>query len=419
MKKKPIDLLTHTRFDVIIKYMYAKSILEGYNTTIFQNIYKEHLRIWNNFKEYDKPEKNTFEAFDNVFKQLIEEIKCNGFNDTISKIPVVFEKYILNGSHRLASALATDKDVYTTEGVVGRDGQLDCGYKFFENLGLNPDYADRTAIEYAKLKKNTFIVFIFPSANGKIDEVINILNKNGKIVYSKNVPLNENGSFNLIKELYLNESWGGTFDTNFSGFRHKQHLCYPTYQPTSVFLLEFDNLETSVKVKEIIRSLFNIGKHSVHINDTHEETIRLAKTVFNKNSVHFLNNKKTVNYKTFDNTLDNFKKQVEKLNLDIDDYCICGSSPLSAYGLREGNDLDYLHSKPIKITDNSGLLNSHNEYSKSFYTLERDEIIYNPNNHFFYKGVKFATLEVIKGLKENRKEQKDKIDLELIKSIYD
>ncbi len=417
MKKKPIDLLTHTRFDVIIKYMYAKSILEGYNTTIFQNIYKEHLRIWNNFKEYDKPEKNTFEAFDNVFKQLIEEIKCNGFNDTISKIPVVFEKYILNGSHRLASALATDKDVYTTEGVVGRDGQLDCGYKFFENLGLNPDYADRTAIEYAKLKKNTFIVFIFPSANGKIDEVINILNKNGKIVYSKNVPLNENGSFNLIKELYLNESWGGTFDTNFSGFRHKQHLCYPTYQPTSVFLLEFDNLETSVKVKEIIRSFFNIGKHSVHINDTHEETIRLAKTIFNKNSIHHLNNTKTVNYQVFDKCLVEFKKEINRLGLDIDDYCIGGSSPISAYGLRECNDLDYLHFNPTEIKDSNNLIHSHNVYGIGRYTLNRDEIIYNPDNHFYHRGVKFASLDVIKQLKLKRGEPKDIIDVELVNQI--
>ena len=41
-----------------------------------------------------------------------------------------------------------------------------------------------------------------------------------------------------------------------------------------------------------IRNIFNEGNHSVHINDTKEETIRLAKCLLNKNSVHFLNNSK-------------------------------------------------------------------------------------------------------------------------------
>lgn len=417
MKIDANSLITHTRFDIIIKYMYAKAILEGYNTTYFRDVYKEHLRIWNGFKEYNNPDKNTFEAFDKTFKELIEVIGTDGFSESTSKIPVQNWKYPLNGAHRIASALATNRDVYITEGVNGRDGQLDCGYQFFERLGLNIDYADRTAIEYAKLKGDTHMVFIFPAAKGMINEVVSILNKYGRVAYGRKVFLNETGSFNLMRELYLGESWAGTFQSNFSGFRHKQRLCYPSYEPTTGFLVEFDTLEASVKAKDAIRSLYNIGKHSVHINDTHEETVRLSKLIFNKNSIHHLNNAKTVNYQIFDKCLVEFKDKIDKLGLDIDDYCIGGSSPISAYGLREGNDLDYLHFDPTEITDSSDLIHSHNAYGVGRYHLDRDEIIYNPDNHFYYRGVKFASLNVVKALKEKRGEPKDKIDIELINSV--
>jgi hypothetical protein len=420
-KINSIELINHTRFDVIIKYMYAKAITEGYDTEYFREIYKEHIRLWNGFKEYNNPEKNSFEAFDSVFKELIQIIGKVGFVKSISQIPVHNSIYPLNGAHRLASALATNRYVYTVDGVNGVDGQLDCGYKFFRNLGLSNTISDRTAIEYAKLKNNTHMVFIFPAAKDELDKVVKVISKYGRIFYDKKVTLNQIGSFNLMRELYLDEPWAGNFQSNFSGFRHKQSLCYPNYNPTTGFLVEFDTLENAVKAKDEIRAIYNIGKHSVHINDTHEETVRLAKLMFNDNSVHHLNNANTVNYESFDKCIIDFKRIINELDLDIDDYCIGGSSPLSAYGLREGNDLDYLHFKDdgniIELHDYRNLIHSHNKYGVSRYHLDRDEIIYNPDNHFYYRGVKFASLEVVKQLKENRGELKDKVDIDLINNL--
>ena len=411
------DLITHTRFDVIIKYMYAKAIKNGYGTTYFHDVYKEHLRVWNGFKEYNNPNKVTFESFDSIFKKLIYDIGSKGFDPEISKIPIYKNKYLLNGAHRLASAMVHNTKVHCFEGVNGKDGQLDCGYDMFNRLGLDINYSDRTAIEYAKLKNNTHMVFIFPSAKGRMNEVVNILNRYGHIIYGRKVSINETGSFNLMRELYLGEDLAGNFQNNFFGFRHKQSLCYPSYEPTSGYLVEFDSLESSVNAKDEIRSLYNIGKHSTHINDTHEETIRLSKLIFNKNSVHHLNNTKTADYKVFDKCLVEFKHIIESMGLDIDDYCIGGSSPLSAYGLREGNDLDYLHSNPTEIKDSADLIHSHNDYGVGRYHLGRDEIIYNPENYFYHRGIKFASLGVVKALKEKRGEPKDKVDVNLINSV--
>ena len=72
--RPPKDLLTHKRFDVPIKYMYASNLFSEY----YQNAYKEHLRVWNNFYE-GEPRKSGFEDFDNAFKSIINNVVDSQF----------------------------------------------------------------------------------------------------------------------------------------------------------------------------------------------------------------------------------------------------------------------------------------------------------------------------------------------------
>ena len=52
----------------------------------------------------------------------------------------------------------------------------------------------------------------------------------------------------------------------------------------------------------------------------------------------------------------------------------------------------------------------------SYYKEKKDDIIYDPLKYFYFNGLKFATLEVVKQMKI-RNESKDLIDLELINKI--
>ena len=89
----PTDLLTHKRFDVVVKYLYAANL----SSEFYKNAYKEHLKIWNGFHERN-PKKNGFEEFDNAFKSII--------NNTVDEpVPVNPDGHIANGAHRLAAAL--------------------------------------------------------------------------------------------------------------------------------------------------------------------------------------------------------------------------------------------------------------------------------------------------------------------------
>ena len=56
-KIKANELLSTTRFDLIIKFLYAKNYKNGYKTDYFLEMYKQHLKIWNNFKEYNNSTK--------------------------------------------------------------------------------------------------------------------------------------------------------------------------------------------------------------------------------------------------------------------------------------------------------------------------------------------------------------------------
>lgn len=418
MIKNPIDLLTHFRFDVLIKFLYAKSKLRNYKTNFFKEMYKEHLRLWNGFNEYNNPFKNSFESFDDEFNKILESIKINGFDSSISDIPAVDGKYIVNGAHRLASCLALNKELQIRPANMPEDGQMDCSwYNLFRNLNLPEKYSNVASIEYVKLKQNTYVVTLFPSANGDYKSAIDIINKYGNLIYYRKLDIKKNGPLNLIRELYYGEEWAGNHTNNYKGFREKEKLCFTTKNPTWVFLAEFDNIETSKMVKKEIRDIHKVGNHSVHINDTHEQSLRLSRILFNDNSIHHLNYSKIVYYEKFNFSLLKFKKYLEENNLDLDEYVIVGSSPLSSYGLRESNDLDYIHFNKIKIQDDQDLIHSHNEYGLDLYVPNYDEIIFNPEFHFYHMGVKFASLDVIKKMKIKRNEYKDVLDIDMINNI--
>jgi hypothetical protein len=62
-----------------------------------------------------------------------------------------------------------------------------------------------------------------------------------------------------------------------------------------------------------------------------------------------------------------------------------------------------------------GLGSHHTELAH--YGVDPDEIIYNPEHHFYLAGLKFCTLNVVKVMKARRREPKDLIDLGLILAL--
>ena len=381
----PKDLLTHKRFDIAIKYLYASNLSSDY----YKKVYREHLDIWNGFYEKN-PRKSGFEDFDNAFKSII--------NNVVNEpVPVNNEGHVANGAHRLAAALYHQRPINTRNTNDNENYPIECDYRFFIKKGLSQAILKRAALEYAKLKSNTHIICLFPIAHTRIQEVMNIISEYCNIFYHSSNVLNSEGQLNLMKEIYLDDGWA-----NEEGIRKKGNQCFRGKTNITFVLVDAKNLETVKEMKNKIRSLFNVGNHSVHINDTHEETVRIAKTVFNDNSIHFLNNRKNVSFP-------NYKKLIADMKPN-DNEVITGSTILSLYGLRDCKDIDLIYYKDPP-TD------SHNQYLETHYKLTLDDIVNNPRYHLYYNGFKYVTLDVIKNMKKLRNEPKDRIDVKLIESL--
>ena len=143
---------------------------------------------------------------------------------------------------------------------------------------------------------------LFPIAHTRMAEVMNIIETHSNIFYKSSEAFNSTGQLGLIKEIYLSDGWGTE-----KAIRKKCKQCFRGMSKVTFVLLDAKNLETVKEMKNKIRALFKVGNHSVHINDTHEDTVRIAKTVFNDNSIHFLNNRKNVSFPNYKKLMGNMK----------------------------------------------------------------------------------------------------------------
>tara|TARA_B100000424_G_C22899036_1_gene478179 strand:+ start:159 stop:1343 length:1185 start_codon:yes stop_codon:yes gene_type:complete len=381
----PNELLTHKRFDVVIKYLYALNL----SSSFYKSMYKEHIGRWNGFRE-KTPEKNSFEDFDNAFKSII--------NNTVDEpVPVNPRGHIANGAHRLAAALYHQRPINIRDTNSDENYPIEADYQVFAKKGLQRHMLQRTALEYAKLKSNSHIICLFPIAHTRIAEVMDIIRQYSNVFYHSTVSLNDIGQLSLMKEIYFVEGWA-----NEAGIKRKGDQCFRGQSKATFILIDAKNLETVKEMKNKIRELFNVGNHSVHISDYHSDAIRIAKTVFNDNSVHFLNNRKYVSFPKY-------KELISAIKPD-DNKVITGSSVLSLYGLRDCKDLDLIY------YDNPPA-DSHNQYLQTHYKLTLDDIVNNPLYHLYYQGFKYVSLNVIKNMKIIRNEPKDIRDIELINQI--
>jgi GR25 family glycosyltransferase involved in LPS biosynthesis len=413
----PLKLLTYDRFDAMAKYIYAKYSLKNYQTSWHRELYKSHLEKWIHFYNTE-PLKIGYLDFQQSFDLLIENLATNMFNP-VYPIPINTLCLACNGSHRIGICLALKIPVKVVV-QEGEDSPLMTADAFREMYHLKEKYLDHMAFEYANLKKNTRIVSLFPIGYILRDQAKKILSKYGIIVHYKDLWLSDSGCLEYIRLAYNGEWWTGSYLDNFKHSRAKAELCFPKslrlVNPVRVYLYECDSEFESRKAKEEIRALCNYGNESIHINDTHAQTKIIAATVFNENSIQFINTKRPNIYPHFDENLEKLKTFIEINNLDSELLCVDTGAVLGAYGLRECQDIDIIHKIELPKTYGSYEIDSHNSHLHH-HTKSLDELLFNPNYHFYYQGIKFVSLNLVREMKLNRYSDKDLKDIQLIDDL--
>lgn len=401
-------LLKHTRFDLAFKLAFLE--LSKKAPEFAKDFYKEHIRAFS-LGAYNEPgneDKNTIDSFYESFEKTFQNIKNNGFDEGITLIPVSRNGTIINGAHRVASSIFLEKTVHCVD--LEELSEPNYNYNFFYKRNVPVNYLDFAATKFVEYAENSYIAFIWPTAKGKDAELESII---PNIIYRKNMQLHHQGAHNLLSQIYYGEPWLGTVENDFQGAKGKLVECFKSFDPVRVIAFQAENLDDVLEIKEKIRELFGVGKHSVHITDTHEEAKRVAQAVFNKNSVHFLNYAKPNKYLNTHKKLDGFKQVLNESSTAFYDAVLDGDVVLSMYGLRECSDIDYLSSIELE----------HHDLELEHHDLEKEELIYNPSNYFFFNNLKFISLKQIYKMKKNRAkangDAKDINDYKIIEAVLE
>ena len=331
-KIEPGELITHNRLDLAIKVLFLQML--PYHTTFSRNLYASHLKYFSlgSFKEPGNDTKNNLQRYVDEFLNLYDSFKHKPFDFERSLVPLARDKSIVNGAHRVAAAYVAKRKVAT---VALDINSYDYDYRFFLSRGMDSIDIETAVCKFIELCPDSYIAIIWASADfkGKDDEVNRFFNR---VIYKKEVKLSYNGTHNLIAQIYANESWLGKRDQNHRGVEGKLVPCFKKNLPLRVVAFQADSLKLVQRIKTGIREIFGMGKHSIHITDTHEEAIRVSRLLFNENALHFLNYALPNKYLSTFEKINELKNFIRYCGYSSNDVLLDSSIVLSLYGLREG-----------------------------------------------------------------------------------
>lgn len=413
-------LLRPERFDLMAKWIYIDALVHNVDPAWARNIYRDNIDAFScgKFVEPGTETKNSFEGYYTDFERLISNIREGGFDERISLIPVGANDVLLDGAHRTAAAAYFDKTV-----TIIRFPTLtrQYGYQHFRKYLMSDISMGYMAAQYARLKENCFFACLWPAADrSRIKDVTETISHGGNIVYEQDVYLTYRGMCNFMSQIYGHQSWTGSIENRFSGVEAKARRCYREGYPIHTYLFESESLERVLRIKQKIRSLFDLENHSVHISDTTSETRMMADMLYSPNTVYFLDFAVPYRYDRVYRSVIELKDLIERNHLDRGRFIIDSSSVLEVCGLRPARDLDFLtdySGQAIQNEPERGNTDAIENHSSQlpFHGIQVGDMLYNPDNYFVYYGMKFLSLARLTEMKRRRNEPKDRKDARLIK----
>lgn len=374
------------RYDILIKYVCMLNYKNNNNSwdELTKNIYYEHLKIITSgtFREQSAEKKNIDDYF-----QAFEKIELATRNKKLKEnsIPLDKQGSPIDGSHRVACGLINNYKLNFIYSV--SDSIVDYKYKFFDNFSFS--YNAYIVDKFLNNFKNARLAIIWPSNDNftNADDMI----PNRLIRMSFNAT--EMQAQNVVITAYQNEWWLGNLKNRYNGSLEKVHQCFKVEKPVKIIVFDSTSVN-EVSLKNKIRTKFGMGKHSIHITDSWQET-------YDKTQIFFCSNFEKWSKFTFINSSNNFLKKLKiiksTLNLskiDYDNILVTKGFCMELFCLRKSEDIDLS-------------ISSKNTPEKKQFFIEftrvSDHEIY--VNYFKYLGFKFWNFNY---LEKNRFESKSK-----------
>ena len=408
---EPQKLIHSKRIDIIVKLKYIENVEKQLNCQYYNQLYKKHIEAFSGgtFIEYGSEEKNSIDKYIKTFNELITSIKVDGFDENKSLVPVGKENIILDGAHRTSIAIYYHKPLKI---IILKDKTIDFGANFFKERLLKIPYIEYIITEYCKLKENIFVFSIWPKTNDR-DTIEKKITQNTNVIYSKELELTDNGYRNLMLQMYGKYNCGDNTQNHFESIYAEGEN---NKKKTKIYIVEATNKGEILELKEEIRNIGNKNQNAIYSTEDKEETIEMAEVLLNKNSLDFLNMAKSDKYESVYETIQLYKQQIEKYNLNPDEFIVDADSVLAVYGLKDEKKTSFLtYNQDYQKIENQ-CIKCNNENS-DLYKETIAEIINNPKFYFYFLGVKFVDIKLIKRYKKNNLNKEKKKDIRQIKRI--
>lgn len=360
---KASSLLCPERFDLAAKIAYIEARENGADMTFARELYRKHIEAFSegSFTEPGDENKTSLDQFFAAFDALIDDYKEYGFQAEKSLVPMGANNIILDGAHRTACAIYFGGTVTT---IAFPQLKVNFDYRYFRSRRLSEEMLEYMAVVYSRYApRPVYMACLWPAANReKRPGAVRLIEAEHGIVYDTSIALTKAGLRNFMLQIYQQQDWIGTAENHFAGVMGKVDACFAPNSPIETILFEGGELENVLRMKERIRNIFNLDKHSIHVSDSNEETRLMAALLFSENSRHALNYGKPDAYPERFYEMMRYKGTNASLNRN---------ATISYYEIADMGEI---------IPDASVV------------------DVFNPRSYFVYDGMKLPTLTTLKNL---------------------
>jgi hypothetical protein len=399
--ESPSNLISVNRLDVFSKTPLVYAWANGLNDAWGQELYKTYMlatRPPQGFSEDNL--KYSLDDYIKSFRSLFESIKLCGFDPKYGSIPST-EMGITNGAHRLASALVLGENVVRENST---EENHNYGFRFMQSVGIPEKFIDAIILEYLEYAQRSTVYCAMGITSSIAANIQKSLNQSGfSTVYVKAIKLSEIGKRRLMKVLYGANDW---WTTDFYEYLALER--FSNRDSTYFFFVVSKSSGEEILFKSEIRDKYfdHFTFKKFHSSDNNKETLRIAESVLNENSLFVLNEAPIESERRL---IELIKGHQYLQNLDRKSFAIDGSANLEILGIRKAKDLDFIEIE----TNNSEVLPSSMSHNLEYRLLpiEPSQLIIDPRNFAVIEGYKFVSIAQTISFKAHRAEPKDLLDI--------
>ncbi|MFW6025760.1 MAG: hypothetical protein ACOCRX_05395 [Candidatus Woesearchaeota archaeon] len=430
-KDKAEKFISPNKLDVIVKLMYIRKYIEEINNNGGELYKKLILKRTGGIQK----NKDSLEEYFNDFNKLIKSFRKYGYKKEFP-IPVSSsgdKNIILDGSHRLACSYYFDTDVYY---YYTNNLSKSWDYKWFLKNSFSSQEIEDIIREFTYIKDDNLVFFIiWPAAYEYWDSIESDISKELKILFSKDYYLDKD----IFKEILL-DVYAYEFGPDLPNKIYDKLLNFQKYGRDNCFRILIGYRSSKIQTEYVERFKNHIREKynskiplelfiTLHSSDDKIHFNYLRDYFLSKNNINWIKRRKTVEEnksyrKKFIEMLCEYKKTLKKYNIKQKNAAIIGGAVLEVLGIKECDDIDFIldsSSRNKLFTDESRSLTKNVDLAHKGYDLydnkagqTDDEIIFNNNQYFYFRGLKFANLNIVENRKKRQKRKKDVKDIKKI-----